>query len=295
MKGCNKLLAALALLAVTAAAAAAEVPFTLFKTDIVVDVRIRDRTLPFVLDTGISRNNILSAQTASELGLEPQGQAGFSDSGGRRGAMPVTTVDEIQVGDTALRDQVFAVAPLPDKLKQRPGEPPIAGYLGPPLMQDAVVCIDYREKVLRRHPGDEFDATGFTTVPMPLNHGLPTIEVTVDGMPATLAVDTGADSGVHLFPSFGQKHDLRKRYPGLRPGQALSGGGRSFKVLGGVDVEVGLGENATFEQVSLLLVPQAVDPAWGIDGFLGYEFLSRLNPCLDREGERMMWSTRAGD
>lgn len=290
MKNRNKLAAALALLAATAAVAAEEVPFTLFKTDIVVDVRIGDRTLPFVWDTGISKNNILSAETANELGLKPEGQARFSDSAGRRGAMSLTTVDTIRVGDIVLRNQEFAVARLPANLKKRPGAAPIAGYLGPPLMQDTVACIDYRDQILRRRGRSEFDGDDLVSIPMPLNHGLQTIEVTVDGMAATLAVDTGADSGVHLFPAFGQKYDVRKRYPGLKAGRAMSGSGGNFTVLGGVDVDVGLGDNTTVEQVSLLLVPQAFDPAWGIDGFVDYDFLSRLNPCLDREGERMLWS-----
>lgn len=289
----NKLFLVFALLAATAAADTTgkptEIPFTLFKTNIVVDVDIRGRTLPFVFDTGISRNNILSAQTANELGLEPQGQARFRDSAGGRGGMPITKVETLRIGDTVLRHQIFAVAPLPDKLKRRPGKSSIAGYLGPPLMRDAVVCIDYQHKVLHRWPGDTFDADGYDSIPMPRNHGLLTIEVTVDGLPATLAVDTGADSGVHLFPAFVREHDLHERYPGLESGRALSGGGRNFTVFGGVDVEVGLDEDATLDQIPLLLTPQAFDPAWGIDGFVGYGFLSRLGTCLDRDGELLMW------
>jgi predicted aspartyl protease len=117
-----RLLAASLAFVYTAAAAAEDIPFTLFKTDIIVDVRIGDRTLAFVVDTGISEGNILSAQTANELGLEPEGRAAFGDSAGRQGAMPLTTVDEIRVGDTVLRDQEFAVARLPEELKRRPGE-----------------------------------------------------------------------------------------------------------------------------------------------------------------------------
>lgn len=283
------------MLAVVACAAAAQPPgpaeigFTLFKTGIVVEVALAPGLrLPFVFDTGLSAHNILAAATAKRLALTPQGKAGFRDSSGARGAAGVVTLPRIEIGPLVLKDPVFAVVPLPAGLRLRPPKPPIAGYLGPPLMQDAVLCIDYGDTVLRRWAHAAFDATGMASVPMPLNHGLPTIRVRIDGIPATLVVDTGSDSGVALFPAFVQAHQLRERYTDLQAGRALSGGGETFRVLKGYAGSVRIG-STTLERVPLLFINQAFDPAWGIDGLAGYALLSRLDPCLDRAGERFLW------
>jgi hypothetical protein len=125
---------------------------------------------------------------------------------------------------------------------------------------------------------------------MQLNHGLPTIEVVIDGLPATLVVDSGNNGGVELFPAFADDNDLRQRYPHLVPQQGMAGGGQTFDILSGLADTVAVGSDTVLRQVQMSLIAQAMNPAWGIDGLAGYAFLSRLNPCLDRDGQRLLWA-----
>eukprot|EP01035_Chromulina_nebulosa_P048292 gene48292-65511_t len=123
-----------------------------------------------------------------------------------------------------------------------------------------------------------------TSVPMALNHGLPTIVVDIDGAKARLIVDSGNNGAVVVYPAFATRHDFRKRYPDLVAHSGSDGSGQDFEVLNGEAKVVAISPDAAFQLVPLTVMPQGMDPAWGIDGMVGFEVLSRLNPCLDRDG-----------
>lgn len=297
MSAANPFAWALALSAALVLAAAAHagaddqptvVPFTMFKDNIVIDVTIPPgKTLPFAFDSGLSEGNILTVATARALGLELQGRARFTDSSGGRGVAAVAVMDWIEISGAVLRNQKFAIIPVTPTLVKRPHKPPIAGYIGAPLLKNAVVCIDYADNELRRWSSGGFDASGMASMPMQVNHGLVTITVHVDGVPATLAVDTGSDGGVQLFPQFVDKHDLRKRYTDLVPYTAMSGAGQTFRILRGTADTVRIADT-TLKGVPMAFISQVFNPHWGIDGLLGYQVLSRLNPCIDRPGRRFL-------
>ncbi|MDB5977663.1 MAG: hypothetical protein JWR07_4423 [Nevskia sp.] len=291
----------LALLYAVAASAAetadkggpARIPFTLTHSNIVVEVGLMsDHPLPFIFDSGLSVGNILTTDTARKLGLSSKGRAHFTDSSGTGGSTGVTTIQTVHVGAAVLDEQTFAITDVPETLIAQKGKPPIAGFLGAPLMQEAVLCIDYRHKVMQRWKRSDFDDAGLSSIPMRSNHGLPTIDISIDGLQATLIVDSGNNGGVELFPAFAEQNDLRKRYPDLKLLEGTAGGGQTFDVFSGVADAVGVDSNSTLRQVPLSLIAQAMDPAWGIDGLAGFEFLSRLNPCLDREGQRLLWAAK---
>lgn len=284
------------LVALATVCAAAEqpqkIPFTLFHgSNIVVSVDAGSgKTLPFVFDSGISHGNILSTETAKALGMESSGKARFTDSAGHHGVTGVATLPSIKLGNTQLQKQTFAITHVPTPMKARQGKPPIAGFLGPPLMQNAVLCIDYQHQVLRRWKLSEFDDTGLASTAMPLNHGLATIRIKIDGVAAALAVDTGNDGGVELFPAFVKPHSLIDKYPDLEPLATRSGSGHVSHALRGTAKTVEVGSGTTLKNVPLLFISQALNPAWGIDGFVGYKFLKRLNPCMNRSAQRMLWA-----
>lgn len=266
------------------------IPFTVFKSNIVVEVTIPPgKTLPFAFDSGLSEGNILTVATARALGLELQGRARFTDSSGSRGVAAVAVMDWIEISGAVLRNQKFAIIPVSPTLIKRPDKPPIAGYIGAPLLKNAVVCVDYADRELRRWSSGGFDASGMASIPLQVNHGLVTITVHVDGVPATLAVDTGSDGGVQFFPEFVDKHDLHKRYTGMIPYTAMSGAGQTFRILRGTADTVRIGDT-TLNDVPMAFISQVFNPHWGIDGLLGYRVLSRLNPCIDRPSGRFVWA-----
>lgn len=270
---------------------AARIPFTLTRSNIVVDVElVPGHSLPFIFDSGLSVGNVLTTETASKLDLRANGRAHFTDSSGTGGSAGVTVIQTVRVGSAVLHEQTFAITDVPESLTARKGKAPVAGFLGAPLLQDAVLCIDYRHKLMQRWAPSAFDASGLSSIPMRSNHGLPTIDIRIDGLEATLIVDSGNNGGVELFPAFADEHDLRQRYPHLKLLEGTAGGGQTFDVFAGVADAVEVDAGSVLRHVPLSLIAQAMDPAWGIDGLAGYEFLSRLNPCLDRDGQRLLWA-----
>jgi hypothetical protein len=275
-----------------AAGKPAEIPFTLAGGYIIVEAELAPgHMLPFMFDSGLSGGNLISAEAAKAMGLATKGEVNVQDVSGNGDSAELTNVPRIRVGDAVLTDQTFAIAPAPH-LAQREGQAPLAGLLGAPLMRGAVVCIDYQQKVLRRWPRAGFDDSQLSSVPMRLNHGLPTIGMRIDGRHATMVADSGNNSGVEVYPAFAKKNNIRKRYPDLAVRHGVGGSGQTFEILLGVAGAVAVGPQTVLHQVPLLVVPQAMDPAWGIDGMAGFEFLSRLNPCLDRDGHRLLWNAK---
>ena len=273
------------------ASGAARIPFTVTRGNIVVTVElVAGHPLPFIFDSGLSVGNILTEETARKLNLASKGQAHFTDSSGNSGSARVAVIPSIRVGDSVLMDQKFAITHVPDELTRRKGKAPIAGFIGAPLMEGDILCLDFRHHILRRWLPSAFNDAGLASMPMRFNHGLPTIDVAIDGLPATLIVDSGDNGGLELFPAFADENDLRDRLPNLVLREGIAGSGNTFDVYSGSADTVELAPHATLRQVPLSLVAQAMDPQWGIDGLAGFKFLSRLNPCLDSGGQRLLWS-----
>jgi hypothetical protein len=273
------------------AAANGEIPFTLENTLIVIDVEFAPgRTLPFAFDSGLSHGNIISAQAAKFLGLKGTEPLDIGDaSGGRHEAM-LANVPAIRIGNARLENQRFAIVDVPEHLTRRSNDhlPPLAGFLGAPLLDDAVLCIDYDHRRLQRWPRGAFNAAKRTSVPMKTVHELPTVSARIDGRPATLVVDSGHNGAASMFTTYADEQDFATRYPALlEPSNDGSGVRRPALRAEAQVLEVGPG--AAFQHAPLAVIPQGLDPAWGIDGLLGFTVLSELDPCLDRDGQRLLY------
>lgn len=278
------------LAAAHAAGGAAVIPFTLHADNIVVMAALDSSApLPFVFDTGLSHGGIVTRATARKLGLKPQRDLSIGDAGGGPGHLAkLTRVHAMHLGATTLVNPPFAIIDVPAQIVARGDKPPIAGFIGAPLLEHAVVCIDYAHSELRRWRRQDYVPKDAVAVTAALNHGLVTVAAEVDGVVATLAVDTGNNDGVEFFPHFVHAHDLIARYErDLRPTQATSGTGRTFNTLSGIARQVKFAPRVVLHDTAMLFVAQAFDPAWGIDGLLGYAVLSRLNPCIDRDGGKL--------
>lgn len=273
-----------------AAGAPVSIPFSLEDGAIVVEVRIDEGPpLPFLFDSGLSNGNLISIPAARLLGLRPQGALRFGDTSGSGHPAQRTGVRQLVVGKAKLGPQKFAIADLSRPIAERPAQPPIAGVLGAPLLEGAVLCIDYRHRRLQRWSRSAFDPAGYTVMPLHTEHGLPVATAILDGVPARLVVDTGNNGGVAVFPSYAEASGLRARYPDFVAQQGTGGSGEHFEILRTTVQEVAVSANTILRDLPLILVPQAVDPVWGIDGLMGYGVLAQLDPCLDRDGRRLMW------
>lgn len=272
----------------------AVIPFLLEGANIVVDVELAPgRKLPFVFDSGLSNGNLVTPEVAKSLGLKPSAnpgtRQGVNDASGDHNVATLTTVTSVRIGGISLSKQVYAIVAIPEQVTQRPGKTPLAGFIGAPLLENAVLCIDYEHQRMQRWARRDFNGRGMSSIPMTLNHGLPTIVVDIDGRKARLIVDSGNNGAVVVYPAFAAQHDFRKRYPDLLADSGNDGSGQDFQVLNGEAQVVKISPDAVFQRVPLTVMPQGMDPAWGIDGMVGFEVLSRLNPCLDRDGQRFLF------
>ena len=272
------------------AARPVEIPFRLESGNIVVEVEFAPgRKLPFVFDSGLSNGNIVTTEAAAKLGLKGEEKLTIGDASGDAHDAMLTTVPSVRVGGATLDNQVYAIVEVPDEVTQRGGKAELAGFLGAPLMKDAVLCVDYDKQRMQRWTRPAFDAADRTSVAMKLTHELPTIVALIDGKRATLIVDSGNNGAVVVYPAFAEKNDFRTRYPNLVVQHGSDGGGQTYQARVVEADVVEIGPDAIFHHVPLAVIPQGMDPAWGIDGMIGFEVLSRLNPCLDRDGQRFLF------
>jgi hypothetical protein len=245
--------------------------------------------LPFVFDSGLSHGNLVTPQAAARIGLKGDRELRIGDATGDLHQGRLATVSKVRVGEAQLADQVYAIIDIPEPVTARPGKAPLAGFLGAPLMQGAVLCVDYARGRLDRWPRSAFRRGDRTAVPMKLRHELPTLEVIIDGQRATLVVDSGNNGAITVYPAFAQRTRFEQRYPDLATRGLRDGSGASSSILVAEAEVVEFGPGAVFHHVPVAVIPQGMDPAWGIDGMVGYQVLSQLNPCLDRDGERFLF------
>ena len=273
-----------------AAGAPVEIPFELEGHNIVIGVDFGSgQRLPFAFDSGLAPGNIVTPEAAKRIGIKPEASLGVHDASGERVDARISKVAKLRIAGLELSDQLFAITSVPRKVLRRPGKGLLAGYIGAPLLADAVVCIDYtRRKLVHWHRPD-FPGADLASVPMQLKHGLPTVSVDIDGAPATLIVDSGADTAITVYASFAQQHDFNRRYRISAVDHGNGGSGRQFQALSTQAGSTVLGPGAAFENTPMQVIPQGMDPDWGIDGTLGYQVLRQLNPCLDEAGGRLMY------
>jgi hypothetical protein len=272
------------------APAPAEIPFVLEGHNIVIDVEFRPgQRLPFAFDSGLSPGNIVTPDAARRVGIKPEADVGVRDAGGERASAKFSTVASLRIAGLELNAQPFAITSIPRKVIQRPKKGLLAGYIGAPLLADSVLCIDYSlRKLLYWHRYD-FQTDNLESVPMQLNHGLPTVSVDIDGVPATLIVDSGADTALTIYIDFAARHDFSHRYNVLDVGAGNGGSGQRFQTILTQAGDVQIGPGAALSNVPMQIIPQGMDPSWGIAGAVGFPVLQQLNPCLDEAGGRFMY------
>ncbi len=276
--------------ALPAAAAPATIPFTLEGHNIVVEVQFSpNHRLAFALDTGLSKGNVITQKAAKSLGIKADTDMGVHDASGERAAAKLATVSSIQIGGVTLNDVPFAIVDIPGNVIKRPRGSSLAGFIGAPFMKDAVVCIDYSHRMLRHWKATDFDAADLVSIPMKLNHGLPTVEVVIDGHPATMIADSGAEAALTVYSSFAESNDFSRRYRPLGAETGNGGNGHNFQAVVTQADAVEIGPGAEFSNAPLQVIPQGLDPNWGIDGMIGFQLLKELNPCFDAESERLLY------
>lgn len=185
-------------------ASSVTVPFRYVGAHIYVDIKINGHgPFPAVLDSG--GLYVATPALARRVGLTTQGAIEGSGNGAQTVDTGLARAETVTLGSLTLRRPLFYVMTLPF-LQDRP----IIGY---ELFKRFVTRIDYDKNLLTFTPLDRFRYYGRgISVPFRFNDRVPEVSGTVDGVPGTFTIDTGAGGTVRLNRPFVEVHGLTNRY-----------------------------------------------------------------------------------
>lgn len=183
-----------------------EVPFTLVRNQIVIEVKIADKG-PFsmLLDTGTDPSAIDLA-TAKELGLKVSSK-GYPASGGGTdiNLVYLTQLPVVELGNIRAKEVSAAAIDL-TKLADRLGKP-IKGVLGYSFLKDRIVQIDYPDSTLRfyaesPYPGIQFAPNTVNRVAVAFRYEDNVLidSVFINGQKMRANLDTGSSGTFALTP-----------------------------------------------------------------------------------------------
>jgi hypothetical protein len=267
-------------------------PFALINNHIYLDVRLDGQgPFRFLCDTGGA--NIVTPEVAKELGLKAEGAIEGTGVGEKSEDVGFTKVGALLVGDTTLKDQVFAVFDLSSLRAVE--DVPVQGLIGYEVFKRFIVAIDYEHSRLTLTAPSAFAYEGKgTVVPFKFDGTIPEVQGEIDGLPGKFHIDTGSRSSLTILAPFAQSHDLKTRYgakveavTGWGVGGAARGLVARAKVLklGNVSVDGPLIE------LSLQSKGSFIDPY--VAGNVGAGILKRFNIIFDYGRQQMIFEPNA--
>jgi hypothetical protein len=239
-------------------AASVTLPFSLRNNHVYVQVALDGhRPVPMLFDSG--GFNLVTPETARQLGLRSEGALQARGIGEGSEALAVTHISGVRLGGATLRDQVFYVLPLAGLADVEGVE--VGGVLGFEVLHRFVVEIDYARHRLTLTLPERFDASrAGTAVPFVFVGHMPAVEGKIDGVAGRFTIDTGSRGAVALHRPFVEQHELVERYhPDIEAvtGWGVGGGVRAkvtraaMLTLGGVEVPLPIAELVTSEKGAL--------------------------------------------
>jgi Aspartyl protease/PDZ domain len=192
-------------------AAQAAMPIQVLNNHIYADVMVNGKgPFTFIFDTGGA--NLVTPSVAKELGLKSQGHMDVHGAGVGIMEAGLTKIDELKIGNAALKNQVFVVLPL-DAMSNVEGIKE-TGMVGFETFRRFVTRIDYAGKTLTLIDPKHFDPKDAgTPVKFVFSGSIPEIKGTFEGIPGTFEIDTGSRAGLTLTKPFAEKIDFRAKHP----------------------------------------------------------------------------------
>ena len=123
------------------------VPLELKNSQSLLEITIGKETLTFLLDTG-AQSSVLNRANAEALKLDIKENVGFAGGiGGKAGAIGMTRLDSVKVGEVKKKGVHFAVMDL-SSVSGKHGTSDIDGIIGLDLLKELEAVIDYKAAVL---------------------------------------------------------------------------------------------------------------------------------------------------
>lgn len=222
-----------------------------------------------LIDTGNS-GLAMSLELSEQLGLEPVGMTSVAGLG--EYATEVVRAGPLDLGNVRFPQAYYVV--LADIHRY--------GYdlvLGADVLANTPVTIDYARHALY-FGSNAVEARGGTAVPLAFQNFVPVVNVTLSGLPATLAVDTGDQSNINLAYDYYTQHASLFKTTHV---ENVSGvGGTSVEMIGDI-ANVRIGDYAAGrQQIGTTRTLRGT-----ADGHLGTGFLSKFSVVLDYAHERL--------
>jgi len=161
----------------------------------------------FLFDTG--GNAILTPEAAAMLGLHPAGAGSSGGAGEGRLSVQYAKVERMDIGGVTFRDQNFFVIPLQYNTVARGQRPPLAGILGPEILERLAVRLDYRNRTMTFWPRESYrhDGQGIAA-PITFSDDIPLVRAHLEGNPGDFALDTGNAGSVVVQHVWAEDHGL---------------------------------------------------------------------------------------
>ena len=157
---------------------------------IVVIVRVNgSRPLHMIFDTGGS--NCVTPEVAREIGLHGSGAIGINGAGENSVSVQLASGATLAIGGATLRDQQFAIVPLPESLLHETARFKVDGLVGYEVLKNFVVSIDYVHRTMTLTDPAKFSYRAGGTAIAFKSATIPVIPVSFGQVTGQFMLDTG--------------------------------------------------------------------------------------------------------
>lgn len=238
----------------------------------VVPVTVNGAALHFLLDTG--GQNAITPAAAERAGLHVVGAGTVGGAGAGLAKVQFATARVLRVGGAELRAQPFIVLDLPGS--------GLDGIIGYELLARFAARLDLANDTVELAADARAFAGSGVAVPMTFDDRQPQVDGALDGIPATITIDTGSVSSADVNTPFVHAHDLVARYHATASGYPIVGLGGPVRAFYARADELRLGE-LRVRDVPLLLTEATAgaesNPTVAIN--VGDQVLRRYTLVLD--------------
>lgn len=177
-------------------------PFTLEHLP-VVSVRLGDRTFRFAVDTSVKCSAIIDRNVARDLGLSAVRRVPISNAGA------TADYDVVRLASLGVGNARFeGIDAISDDIRAGFG---VDGLLGYGLFRDLVVTIDFAKSELRLDRGRLPRPDGRSVFALGTDDGVPSILVSLAGMPLEADVNLEVPAPIALLPAVAQAFTIEEK------------------------------------------------------------------------------------
>jgi len=235
----------------------------------------QEARIPFRIDRGvIIFQALINGGGPYSFVFDPGAQGALTRFAAGKLGLPAS--DPAQRMSLRIGDAEIANLPLPvypgdpaDIFAGDPNAPPIAGALGPEILNRFAVRLDYAARTMTLTPLTSFTYTGHgVALPFTIRaeDNIPLVRASVDGIDGLFQYDVRAPASLVLFAPFLESSGLGKRYPsGSRSVAVLTVAGTTLK---DVTARFGTARTGKFGTAAEA-------------GLLGYGVLSKFTTTID--------------